>query len=588
MTRFFFTAHGIAAAVVFSFAGASLAAPTGQGNYVQSPQAYQALSGYAPQAYTQQPRYAAVPHAAAQQGLPNYASYPAVNYRAPAPQARYAMQDNDAPTHVPQPESVPKPAANGHATPVAPANGGNYATGDYGCDTGVPGANNWNGYVQTPAAAAGCNTGGYGAYGCDTGTCDYGTFGGGAIGNGLLGGRQSNRQWFFGVYGLYMSRDNPGYEKIAVLVDSPAAYPYYPTQAETFLSTSDLDTDFQWGAEIRFGSTFGRAGGRNSCDQGYGCDTGCNTQCGPQPYAWEVVYWGLSEDDQWAVRTDALADTDRIYGSMNFAGIEYDRDGAGGTYVYRPLNDYFDYQMPIDDPALDPTAIRVVGVRVRNNFKAQNLELNFIRFPLAGCQPCDPCGAPRFTVNGVCGVRYMKLDEDLQIAAQFSDPTVVGDPIDYTGSFPSGDDTNLFYDISTDNEMVGFQFGSNMNWLIGCKWSAFCDTQLGIFGNKISNSHRFWSGAGGEARFVGTGDSANVRSSKTDVSFLGEVRAGMGYQVGCNCRWTTAYRVMAISGVALSGEQLKNDYANSEYVGIIDSNDSIVLHGVQTGLEWKY
>ena len=68
---------------------------------------------------------------------------------------------------------------------------------------------------------------------------------------------------------------------------------------------------------------------------------------------------------------------------VNFAGLEYDRDGAGATYAYNPVNNYFDYQMPIEDPSLPATnAVRVLAQRVRNSFSAQNVEVNFIRFPI--------------------------------------------------------------------------------------------------------------------------------------------------------------------------------------------------------------
>ncbi len=614
MTRSFLTANSFAAAVAISLTSGSFAAPAQQGGYNQFPAAQYQQAPQAPQApqvqqvqqvqqaqpsYGQPPQYTTTPYGVppqappANRAYPNYptAGYPTAGYQVAARPDRYAMQGT-----VPTPaEAVPQPQANSVPTnvPVTPVPVASGPTANYypqadcgGCNT-TPAVNSWGGYVQPQASSVGYAAGGP-VYGGDAAACDYGNFGGAAGFGNALGAQRSNRQWFFGVYGLYMSRDNPGYEKLAVLVDSPAAYPYYPTEADTFLSTSDVNPDFRWGAEIRFGSTFGQAVGHDACGQGGGCDLGCQTACGPQPYAWEVVYWGLADDNQSATRIDALADSDRIYSSLNFAGLEYDRDGvAGGTFAYRPLNEYADYQLPIADPAGDPTAPRVLGVRVRSNFRAQNLELNFIRFPLAGCAPVG-CGPPRFSLNGSCGVRYYKMDEDLQVAWMFTDPAVAGDPAAYT-SFPTDDDNNFFYDVSTDNELVGFQLGSNMNWLIGSKWSAFCDTQFGVYGNNITNLHRVWSGGGGDIRFTNGADGlANVRSRKTDVAFLGEARLGVGYQVGCNVRWTTAYRVMAISGVALSASQLPNNFANAGYVGRIDSNDSLVLHGLQTGLEWKY
>src|SRR5690606_11374781 len=149
----------------------------------------------------------------------------------------------------PAPETLPQPGNQGH-----------YPHGDQ--PSGYAGqAGGWEGYVQAPQA-------GHAAYGCETGDCntgaynadcDYGNFGGGGhvLGQGVLGGGKNCRQWFFGAYSLFMSRDNPSYQRYAVLVDMPASYPYYPSQSETILSSHDIEPDWQWGAEVRFGSTFG-------------------------------------------------------------------------------------------------------------------------------------------------------------------------------------------------------------------------------------------------------------------------------------------------------------------------------------------
>ena len=48
-----------------------------------------------------------------------------------------------------------------------------------------------------------------------------------------------------------------------------------------------------------------------------------------------------------AIRRDNI----RLYGMVNFAGIEY-YDGA----AWRPVNDYYGYGLPITDPARRPTA----------------------------------------------------------------------------------------------------------------------------------------------------------------------------------------------------------------------------------------
>ncbi|QDU53976.1 BBP7 family outer membrane beta-barrel protein [Aeoliella mucimassa] len=575
MTRSSSAATRIAAALVLGIAGTSQSLAQ-SGPYYQTQQPAAAYAQYPATAQTVQPQITVPPIQVQPTGYPTAqpsyrtAQYQLPNYQAPAPAARYAMADDTtpaAPEHVPAPESLPQTAPVQEYTEGDPATeASQYPAGDS--------ATGWEGYVQAPTSGYGCETGD-----CTTGAaCDYGTFGGGS--SSALGGRLFNncgRQWFFGAYSLFMSRDNPSYTRFATVVDEPApSTPYYPSSMDTVLSTENIEPDWQWGAEIRFGSTFGSP---------------CGPGLGLRPYAWEVVYWGLAEDSSSATITDAWTDGDRMYSAINYNGLNYDRDGsAGGTYADRPLNDYWDYSMPVDET----NDIRVLGFRARSYFSAQNLELNFLRFPIAGGgDACNACAPPRFTVNGLCGVRYMKLDEDLQYAAMFvgvdgTGTPNAGEPTAYTG-FPLNDDNNIFHDISTDNELVGFQIGSNMNWLIGCKWSAFCDTSMGIYGNNASVYQTVYGGGGGMVTWDGSGNAVNVLAKKTDVSFLGELRAGLGYQVGCNCRITTAYRVIAITGVALANEQLPSVWSDSDYVArTIDTNDSMILHGLQTGVEWKY
>jgi hypothetical protein len=269
------------------------------------------------------------------------------------------------------------------------------------------------------------------------------------------------------------------------------------------------------------------------------------------------VYWGLTEDDQSAMYSSMPG----ALSTVNYYGLEYDSDSDGmsdGT-----VNDYYAYYDP-DNPmpnGYDST------VRVRNNFKAQNLELNFLRLPVYGCEPCSP-----IVVSTVCGVRYLRLDEDFQHSVMFDDGMVAG---------------SLYHDIEVDNQLVGFQMGSNVNWAISCKWDVFCDSMMGVYNNRVDVYQRVY-GDEGDVTFTDDGMPAGVRSNKDDIAFMGELRWGLGYQVSCNCRLTAAYRVMAVTGVALAGEQIPGDWSNSSQVAWVDTNDSLILHGLQLGAEFKY
>ena len=558
---------------------------------------------------------------------------PTETIQSPAPNQQYAAAGQ-----------VP-PAASVAAYSGAPA-------GDCGC-TNQPPAQSWEGYLPPSTGCApqgGCATGGCATGGCATGGCGQGGFaccgsgpnfyaGGDCgyntcdyyAGNDCCCDEGPQRQWFFGMYGLYMGRDNPGKALSTFLVDGAPAGTYYPQPGtDTFFLTSEADVDFVGGGEVRLGSTFGCA--TDPC--------GCISY---QPFAWEVGYWALAEDSSFGEITDNLGGTRRMYGAIDYSGLRYDRDGSGGTFSDRPLNDYYDYQIPVDSTSTND--IRVLAVRVTQTFQVQNLELNFWRFGATavgagasgcvsnygaggglgsgmlrkaanacgvgaagcggcggygacgcqpcGCEPCD-CGPPvtprRFFINGLAGVRYIKLDETFRNAVFFTNTTSGSDRTDYPNFMPQNgpnSDQTIFHDVETDNDLLGFQLGCSMNCLVGCKWTLFCDTNFGIYGNDIDQYQRVFSPGGGDVVFATSGADAAIRSSKTDVAFTGEARCGIGYQLSSTCRLTTAYRAVAISGVALAPSQVRTPL-NEAAFGHIDSNDSIIIHGVQTGIEFKY
>jgi hypothetical protein len=46
---------------------------------------------------------------------------------------------------------------------------------------------------------------------------------------------------------------------------------------------------------------------------------------------------------------------------------------------------------------------------------------------------------------------------------------------------------------------------------------------------------------------------------------------------------------MGVSGLALAGDQAPNAFLNSSQMSnYVNSNGSMILHGLQTGVEWNY
>ena len=217
--------------------------------------------------------------------------------------------------------------------------------------------------------------------------------------------------------------------------------PIRTTRPATTTVLVQSDHDFREGVEVRFGSTFTIGDSCDTCDTAATpaattAATAASRACTADVYAWEVAWWGLDDDANDMTYVDQA--TTGLYGMKNFAGLAYDRDGDGAG---------------IDDSrstATTGTSCRfplprreVLAQRVRTNFKAQNLELNIIRFPVcdmacggcnsgcdSGCNTgCDPCGCEAavrpdaFSMYGSCGVRYFRADDDFMYATEFNGGT---------------------------------------------------------------------------------------------------------------------------------------------------------------------
>ncbi len=528
-----------------------------------------------------------------------YAGYPAQSYAAtgypqgyPSYPAIAAQPNQPVPPAATDSMQLPSGSATSQASPmpsatVAPGQG--MSTMPAMPTETLPGYPGMNQSGPGMSASPYPSTGYAGCYGQDYGLGSY-------FDDDSCGGTQ----WFGGVYWLFMERDNASFQRVTTMAD-PATDPYYPLAPTTVLSTGTADYDFRSGAEVRFGSTFTVGGGCDDGCSGYG---GGNANCGcstGQLFAWEAAFWGIDGDVQWFQVTDSdMTDTLRLYGMVNHAGLEYD-DGGG----VRPVNEYYDYQMPIvDDNPPVAGDYRVFSQRIRTNFRAHNIELNFLRIPVcdigctscastgcngdsgsgygAGCQTpsCGECGGPAFSLAALCGIRYFHIDDQFEM-----------DTNDYTYNGGGWVDTSygwdLFDDTHLENHLAGFQLGMNMNYCVACRWNLFADSTFGLYNNHMTMYRRVY-GPTGYAQFIQEGRDARINSTKDDLSFLGELRLGGSYDISCNWRAVLAYRAVAITGVGLASGQIASDMSNWSEAARINSDSSIIIHGVQAGVECRY
>ena len=225
--------------------------------------------------------------------------------------------------------------------------------------------------------------------------------------------------------------------------------------------------------------------------------------------------------------------------------------------------------------------------RIRMENELHNVELNLFNSPISGgIYDAGVYGAgyaygghaaPTVAMNVLGGARYIRFDENFLFS---TDPT---------NSVFNGAADEVHYHIETQNNLIGFQVGGNASWFATRRFSVNSGAKVGLFANQMNMNQSIY-GSNGYATVgaVGpwAGQAYNVSSDDTRISMLGELDLGASYQV---CSWmkvTGGYRVVAVSGVALTENQIPTYFAGLDDVSEIDSNGDLLLHGAYAGLEF--
>jgi hypothetical protein len=145
--------------------------------------------------------------------------------------------------------------------------------------------------------------------------------------------------------------------------------------------------------------------------------------------------------------------------------------------------------------------------------------------------------------------------------------------------------------VDVDNNLFGGQIGGEGRWFATDKLSIVLSSKVGLFGNSIQHRSRIQDEQGRIA-LVNDGplDGAawDVNSHKGDVAVLAELNLGLSYCLTRNISLIAGYRVMGVSGVALSAEQIPNDLRRVNDAYTINSDNGLLLHGGHAGIEFLY
>ncbi len=204
-----------------------------------------------------------------------------------------------------------------------------------------------------------------------------------------------------------------------------------------------------------------------------------------------------------------------------------------------------------------------------------------------GCglvRPCtDNCGqGRRWQAGWLFGVRYFKMNEGALLAIDNGDGF-----IDYSYT---GGDNEFFHRLDTENHLVGCQLGLNLDYcLTNCLQFEF-GSKFGFFNNHTNVYQRIFNEYGDGYVDPLAPQSLSLRNTQDSVAFLGELRAGVGYKVGCHWRLTGGYRALAASNVATPLDQIAygRTMGSVSSLSKIDNSSSLILHGAYVGADFAW
>jgi hypothetical protein len=184
--------------------------------------------------------------------------------------------------------------------------------------------------------------------------------------------------------------------------------------------------------------------------------------------------------------------------------------------------------------------------------KLTNFELNLRR---RGCR------LPR--VRWLAGIRYLELDE--QSFTSFVSPTVPG--------------LSNEYQVITQNRLLGFQVGGDLDIWNTNRFCLRCVTKLGVYNNEANNNSRVGASGPPPISFF-----AGQRGSHT--SFVGELGLSARYCCTKRLALRADYRALWIDGVSLASDQpAATSFLTSAG---IDTTGGTLYHGLFLGADFSF
>ncbi|MDX1945022.1 MAG: BBP7 family outer membrane beta-barrel protein [Pirellulaceae bacterium] len=331
------------------------------------------------------------------------------------------------------------------------------------------------------------------------------------------------------------------------LIMGRASVPNVPTSIDTdpstVLNTSDVQGKWGGGFEIGMGYCFN--GGAN---------------------ALEVVYWGLFPGTQHAnfYGADALGALDPSP-SLEFQNLDYgDSFQTGTAFIF-----YEDAELH----------------HIESSYTVNSVEVNLLGTGgcggpfgcgAAGCGPAS-CGCSPWGFGWIGGFRYFNFNENFMFCTDDVDTVI------------DGSAGELHYDVKTTNNLFGFQLGGGINRCMGERFSLYGVGKVGIYGNDSSMRQSVYgpSGYATHNGLPGVGD-YNISENKVTLATVGQIDLGMRYQMNSCWSFQMGYRVVGVTGVALTANNFAADFSDVPTIRDYDTSGSVLLHGGYAGATFAW
>jgi hypothetical protein len=367
----------------------------------------------------------------------------------------------------------------------------------------------------------------------------YGDSAGDACG---LGGDCGTCCPHFYTYGnvLWMTREKRG--GFVTSVDSVTLNP------RLFFCDPGFGGEWYGGFEVGGGWILGGCGCGDSCGS---CCGGC---CGTT--ALEIVYWGLFPETSEQNPTDPLISL-IDFGDLNYAGA------PGGTLdtLYSPAEMH-----------------RILYKYDFNSVEVQLVGNGQLGGPMGGARTMSSMGS-RFGFGWLAGFRYIDYSEGFLFSADNDDTTF------------SNDADEAHYQVSLDNDLIGFQVGSGFNFWWTERVSTYAIGKVGIYNNHVRQLQQIYGTAGPVTINNGpnTGEEFFVQSSKDELAVVGQIDIGARWAI--NQRWAldAGYRIVGMSGVAIAEDNVqRGNFQNLEGIADIQTQGMVLLHGGYAGVTYSW